>query len=75
MGDYLNMINSKYTNALGLFSYDIDNELKIEKVKILDKMNLAISNYDNFILTKLNSDGEVLSDIKIVEKIKENFFK
>ncbi len=75
MGDYLNMINSKYTSALGLFSYDIDNELKIEKVKILEKMNLAISNYDNFILTKLNSDGEVLSDIKIVEKIKENFFK
>ena len=75
MGDYLNMINSKYANALGLFSHDIDNELKIEKVKILEKMNLAISNYDNFILTKLNSDGEALSDIKIVEKIKENFFK
>ena len=31
-------------------------------------MNLAISNYDNFILTKLNSDGKALSDIKIVEK-------
>ena len=31
MGDYLNMINSRYTNALGLFSHDIDNELKIEK--------------------------------------------
>lgn len=75
MGDYLNMINSRYTNALGLFSHDIDNELKIEKVKILEKMNLAISNYDNFILTKLNSDGKALSDIKIVEKIKENFFK
>ena len=74
LGDYLNMINSKYVNALDLFSYDIDKDIKISKEKILEEMNSAVLNYNNFILSKLNPDGQTPSSEKIVKKIKENFF-
>ena len=75
LGDYLNMINSKYVNALNLFSHDIDEELQTNKETIVKEMSSAKLNYDDFILSKLNPDGEIPSYVKIVEKIKENFFK
>ena len=69
------MINSKYVNALNLFSHDIDEELQTNKETIVKEMSSAKLNYDDFILSKLNPDGEIPSYVKIVEKIKENFFK
>ncbi len=74
LGDYLNKINSKYTKALELLSHDIDKEFLLSKEDCFKKMNFSILKYDNFINKRLQSDGSKISRIKIVQKIKENFF-
>ena len=74
LGDYLSKINSKYAKALELLSHDIDKEFLLSKEDSLKKMDSSILKYDNFINNRLQSDGTEISRIKIVKKIKENFF-
>jgi len=74
LGDYLNKINTKYADALELLSHDINHEFLLSKEDCLKKMSYSKLKYDDFIKKRLQSDGNKISRIKIVEKIKENFF-
>ena len=74
LGDYLNKINLKYVNSLKFLSHDIDGDFLLSKEECLSKMNESLPNYENFIKKKLNSDENNISRIKIINKIKENFF-
>ena len=75
LGDYLNNFNKKYVESLDLFSVNIDAEFNINKDDCLKKLNSTTKNFEIFIKKRLNPDGNKVSKEKIVEKIKENFFK
>ena len=74
MGDYLNNFNKKYVDSLDLFSVNIDEKFEINKDDCIKKLSSTVKNFDAFIKKRLGPDGNKLSNEKIVEKIKENFF-
>ena len=74
LGDYITDLTNKYKNDLNLYSINIDNKFFGSKNECEEKMLSSIKNYDKYINTKLQADGQNLSNKKIILKIKEYFF-
>ena len=58
----------------GLLSINIEDEIKIDKNKLLSKLDDAKKNYANYIKTHLTPDGNNIGCEKIIKTLKERFF-
>lgn len=74
LGDYFNNIGKQYVDSLGIFTFDIDNNLYIKKNILDTKLNQAIKNYNTYISTKLMIDKRNSPLKKITETINKKFF-
>lgn len=74
MGKFHSDLSENYSNSLGLFKVNIDEDFDYNKEFILDSLNNSILNYDEHILKYIKSDGDNFSTKTIIKKIKENFF-
>ena len=73
LGDYYTKLSNKYINALNLKRINIDDEFSLKKKDIKINTN-TLKMYNNFVLNKLNVDGNITSDVRIVDTIKKKFF-
>jgi len=74
MGKFHTELSNNYSNSLNLFTLNIDKELNFEKEFILNKLELAIKEYDTHIRNYVKVDGENLSHDTIIKKIKNTYF-
>jgi hypothetical protein len=72
-----NTINhaSMWVKQAGLLSINIEDEIKIDKNKLLSKLDDAKKNYPNYIKSYLAPDGNNIGCEKIIKTLKERFFK
>jgi hypothetical protein len=64
----------KWVKQAGLLSINIEDEIKINKNKLLSKLDDAKKNYSNYIKTFLAPDGNNRGCEKIIKTLKERFF-
>lgn len=74
LGDYLLKLSNKYVNSLNLTKINIDQKFSLKKNGIYTNSKKTIKSYNLFIKKKLNVDGLISSDKRIIQTIKENFF-
>jgi hypothetical protein len=60
---------------VGLLSINIEDGIKIDKNKLLSKLDDVKKNYPNYIKTYLAPDGNNIGCEKIIKTLKERFFK
>ena len=63
-----------WVKQAGLLSINIEDEIKIDKNKLLSKLDDAKKNYPNYIKTFLAPDGNNIGCEKIIKTLKERFF-
>ena len=63
-----------YSNKVGLMSMNIENEIKIDKNKLLSQLNKIKDNYSNYIKNYIAPDGDNLGYEKIINTLKNRFF-
>jgi hypothetical protein len=63
-----------WVKQAGLLSINIEDEIKIEKNKLLSKLDDATKNYPNYIKSYLAPDGNNIGCEKIIKILKERFF-
>ena len=63
-----------FVNRAGLLKINIEEEIKINKDKILSKLDDAKDNYSNYIKFYITPDGNNLGYEKIIKILKERFF-
>jgi hypothetical protein len=71
-----NVINqgSMWVRKVGLLNINIEDEIKIDKNKLLSKLDDAKNNYTNYINSYIAPDGNNLGYEKIIKILKERFF-
>ena len=71
-----NVINHglSWVKRVGFLSFNIEDEIKIDKNKLLSKLDDAKKNYSNYIKSYLAPDGNNLGCEKIIKTLKERFF-
>jgi len=71
-----NAINhgSMWVKKVGLLSINIEDEMKIDKNKLLSKLDDVKKNYPNYIKSYLAPDGNNMDCEKIIKTLKERFF-
>jgi hypothetical protein len=71
-----NVINqgSMWVKKIGLLSINIEDEIKIDKNKLLSKLDDVKKNYPNYIKSYLAPDGNNIGYEKIIKTLKERFF-
>ena len=74
LGRYLLNMNRQYIESLGLVSFDIDNDIFLEKKSLDLELKNSIKNYDNYINNKLTLDGNNSPTKKITDVIYDRFF-
>ena len=63
-----------WVKQAGLLSINIEDEIKIDKNKLLSKLDDAKKNYPNYIKSYLVPDGNNIGCEKIIKTLKERFF-
>ena len=71
-----NVINqgSMWVRKVGFLSINIEDEIKIDKNKLLSKLDDAKKNYSNYIKSFIAPDGNNIGCEKIIKTLKERFF-
>ena len=64
-----------WIKRVGFLSIDIEDEIKIDKNKLLSKLDDAKKNYSNYIKSYIAPDGNNIGCEKIIKILKERFFK
>ena len=64
-----------WVKQAGLLNINIEDEIKIDKDKLLSKLDDAKKNYPNYIKSYLAPDGNNIGCEKIIKILKERFFK
>ena len=65
---------SMWVKKVGLLSINIEDEIKIDKNKLLSKLDDVKKNYPNYIKSYLAPDGNNIGCEKIIKTLKERFF-
>ena len=63
-----------WVKQAGLLSINIEDEIKIDKNKLLSKLDDAKKNYSNYIKSFIAPDGNNIGCEKIIKTLKERFF-
>ena len=63
-----------WVKQVGFLSINIEDEIKIDKNKLLSKLDDVKKNYPNYIKTYLAPDGNNIGCEKIIKTLKERFF-
>ena len=71
-----NVINHglRWVKRVGFLSFNIEDEIKIDKNKLLSKLDDAKKNYSNYIKSFIAPDGNNIGCEKIIKTLKERFF-
>jgi hypothetical protein len=71
-----NVINHslRWVKKVGLLGINIEDEIKIDKNKLLSKLDDVKKNYSNYIKSFIAPDGNNLGYEKIIKILKERFF-
>ena len=63
-----------WTKKVGFMKFNIDDEIKIDKYKLLSNLDAAKKNYSNYINSYIAPDGDNIGYEKITKTLKERFF-
>ena len=63
-----------WVKQVGCLSINIEDEIKIDKNKLLSKLDDSKKNYSNYIKSYLAPDGNNIGCEKIIKTLKERFF-
>jgi hypothetical protein len=74
LGNYVTNLSKKYKNSLDLYSINIDSPLNITKSELMNGMKKSYKNYNEYIKTRLQADGNLDPYKKISRIIKKNYF-
>ena len=64
----------RWVKKVGLLGINIEDEIKIDKNKLLSKLDDVKKNYSNYIKPFIAPDGNNLGYEKIIKILKERFF-
>ena len=64
----------RWVKKVGLLGINIEDEIKIDKNKLLSKLDDAKKNYSNYIKSFIAPDGNNIGCEKIIKTLKERFF-
>ena len=73
LGKFHQDLSEKYANSLRLNVYDIDEDFNLDKNDILKQINNSINSYEDHINKYIKINGENLSTLTIVKKLKIYF--
>ena len=74
LGKFHQDFSEKYSNSLNLNVYNIDEDFNLSKNEILKQINNSINSYEEHVNKYVKVDGENLSTLTIVKKLRDIFF-
>ena len=74
LGKFHQDLSEKYSNSLNLNVYNIDEDFNLSKNEILKQINNSINSYEEHVNKYVKVDGENLSTLTIVKKLRDIFF-
>ena len=75
LGNYVTQLANKYKNSLRLYSINIDEPIEETKKNLNNEMKNSYKYYDEYVKTRLLSDGDNDPYKKITKVIKKIYFK
>ena len=63
-----------FVKRAGLLKMNIEDELKVDKNKLLSSLDDAKKNYSNYIKSYIAPDGNNIGYEKVIKTLKERFF-
>ena len=75
LGNYVTQLANKYKNSLRLYSINIDEPIEETKKNLNNEMKNSYKYYDEYVKTRLLSDGDNDPYKKITKIIKKIYFK
>lgn len=74
LGEYMSNIGRQYVQQLGLVSFDIDRDYKLNKTDLDNELKESIKNYSIYTNKKLLADGNISPNQKIASILEQEFY-